>query len=174
MTSLKHATWEVHQKAERTEFARRLLKGLPPNEYYRYLSNQYRIYVALETAASEILSEFPNMKRAQRMKEDLEELEVIYQLGYDPTLICPVVENYSHYVKNLDRSGLVAHLYVRHFGDMYGGQLIKKRNPGSGTMYTFDDVENLKTQFRQMLNDDMASEANQCFVFAVRLFEELS
>ena len=51
--------------------------------------------------------------------------------------------------------------------------MIKKRNPGSGKMYEFDDVENLKTTVRAMLNDDMADEANRCFEFAMELFEEL-
>ncbi len=64
-------------------------------------------------------------------------------------------------------------MYVRHFGDMYGGQMIRKRNPGSGRMYDFDNVEELKTTVREMLHDDMAEEANRCFEFAMELFEEL-
>ena len=56
---------------------------------------------------------------------------------------------------------------------MYGGQIIKKRQPGSGTMYNFENVEELKTTVRAMLNDDMADEANTCFEFAMQLFEEL-
>jgi heme oxygenase len=72
-----------------------------------------------------------------------------------------------------DKEEFLAHLYVRHFGDMYGGQMIKKRNPGSGKMYDFNNVEELKTTVRAMLNDDMADEANTCFEFAMQLFEEL-
>jgi exonuclease VII small subunit len=56
---------------------------------------------------------------------------------------------------------------------MYGGQMIKKRNPGSGKMYEFENVDELKTAVRAMLNDDMAEEANRCFEFAMQLFEEL-
>jgi hypothetical protein len=40
-------------------------------------------------------------------------------------------------------------------------------------MYDFDKVEELKTSFRALLNDDMAEEANHCFEFAMQLFEEL-
>jgi heme oxygenase len=68
---------------------------------------------------------------------------------------------------------LLAHIYVRHFGDMYGGQMIAKRNPGSGAMYVFENVDELKTTVRAMLHDDMAQEANRCFEFAMELFEEL-
>jgi heme oxygenase len=56
---------------------------------------------------------------------------------------------------------------------MYGGQMIKKRNPGSGTMYDFDNVEELKIRVRSMLSDDLAEEANRCFEFAIQLFTEL-
>ena len=85
-----------------------------------------------------------------------------------------MVPAYEKHLLSLDKNGILAHLYVRHFGDMYGGQIIKKRNPGSGTMYDFENVEELKTQIREMLTDDMADEANRCFEFAIRLFEELS
>ena len=64
-------------------------------------------------------------------------------------------------------------MYVRHFGDMYGGAIIQKRVPGSGTMYNFDNKEELKQLLRELLTDDMAEEANICFEFAIRLFEEL-
>ena len=52
--------------------------------------------------------------------------------------------------------------------------MIKKRIPGSGTMYDFDDVESLKATIRSKLNDDMADEANICFKYATELFEELN
>jgi len=85
----------------------------------------------------------------------------------------PVVIAYEKHVHNLDNDGLLAHVYVRHFGDMYGGQMIRKRNPGSGKMYDFDNVEDLKTKVRSMLKDSMADEANKCFEFAIQLFTEL-
>lgn len=173
MNKLKELTWEIHQKAERTKFAQSLIKGLTPIDYYRYLLNQYEIYSILENTASTLLTEFPDIKRADKIKLDIEELEVIYSFGYEPTMICPVVEQYKAHVLNLDQIGLLAHIYVRHFGDMYGGQIIKKRNPGSGIMYEFDNVEELKHKIRAMLTDDMAAEANQCFEFAIKLFKEL-
>ena len=64
-------------------------------------------------------------------------------------------------------------MYVRHFGDMYGGAMIAKRIPGSGMMYKFENVDTLKTTVRGMLDDSMAPEANRCFEFAIRLFGEL-
>ena len=56
---------------------------------------------------------------------------------------------------------------------MYGGQMIRKRNPGAGSMYDFNNVDELKSTVRAKLTDDMADEANKCFEFAMQLFEEL-
>jgi heme oxygenase (biliverdin-producing, ferredoxin) len=176
--SLKDLTWEVHQRAERTEFARKLLKGLTAEEYYRYIYNQYLIYSILETQVynkiPEIRDIFNDISRSSLIHEDLKELEVNYKVPHaTPETMMPVVVEYEKHLVNLDKAGLLAHLYVRHFGDMYGGQMIKKRNPGSGKMYNFNNVEDLKTKIRSMLNDNMAEEANRCFEFAIKLFTEL-
>ena len=173
MSKLKELTWEVHQRAERTEFARKLLKGLTPDEYPRYLYNQYMIYSILESAAEKLVPELKAINRAERIYADLREIEKEYSISTTPALLMPVVRDYERHVINLERNGILAHIYVRHFGDMYGGQMIRKRNPGSGTMYDFDNVDELKTTVRSMLNDDMANEANRCFEFAMQLFEEL-
>lgn len=173
MSKLKELTLEVHKRAERSEFASKLIKGLSPEEYHRYLYNQYMIYSILENAAERSFPELKSIFRAERIYADLRELEKEYAIGTTPGLLMPVVRDYEKHVINLDLNGIIAHIYVRHFGDMYGGQMIKKRNPGSGTMYDFDNVEELKTKIRSMLSDDMAEEANRCFEFAIQLFKEL-
>lgn len=175
MSKLKELTWENHQKAERTEHARKLLKGMTPQEYHRYLYNQYVQYAALESVALDegVLEGIEHICRAKAITQDMVELEQEYDIQRNVDLLCPTVAHYVRHVVDLDKQGLLAHIYVRHFGDMYGGQMIKKRNPGSGKMYEFDNVEELKTTVRAMLNDDMADEANRCFEFAMKLFEEL-
>ena len=175
MSKLKELTWANHQKAERTEHARKLLKGMTPLEYHTYLFNQYVQYVALETVAKGkgVLVGIEHIARAPAIRSDMEELEILYGIPRDPNKLCGVVAEYVGYVMTLDKQGILAHLYVRHFGDMYGGQMIKKRQPGAGSMYDFENVEEQKTTVRAMLNDDMADEANRCFEFAMQLFEEL-
>ncbi len=173
MSKLKELTWEVHQRAERTSFARKLIKGLSPEEYYRYLFNQYMIYSALEERGKTVLKDVQDINRAQYIKQDLAELESEYNIVPAEHLLTDTVFEYINYVQNLDDAGVIAHVYVRHFGDMYGGQMIKKRNPGSGNMYNFNNVDELKMRFRTMINDDMATEANRCFEFAIQLFTDL-
>jgi heme oxygenase (biliverdin-producing, ferredoxin) len=176
MSKLKELTWANHQKAERTEHARKLLKGMLPEEYHCYLYNQYVQYAALESIAKGkgVLEGIEHIARASNILKDMIELENEYNILRHIELLCPVVAQYVEYVMELeDNDDILAHIYVRHFGDMYGGQMIKKRQPGSGTMYDFENVEELKTTVRAMLNDEMADEANTCFEFAMQLFEEL-
>jgi|DEB0MinimDraft_10_1074344.scaffolds.fasta_scaffold00272_19 heme oxygenase len=176
MSKLKELTWENHQKAERTEHARKLLKGMSPQEYHRYIYNQYVQYAVLESRAKEllVLIGIEDICRAEAIKQDMIELENQYEIKRTSDLLCPVVAEYADHVIGLTNpQDVLAHIYVRHFGDMYGGQMIAKRNPGSGKMYEFTDVETLKTIVRAKLNDSMADEANICFEFAMQLFEEL-
>jgi len=176
MSKLKELTWENHSKAERTEHARKLLKGMTPEEYHRYIYNQYVMYAVLESKARDygVLAGIEDVCRADAIREDMEEIETLHSIERTNDLLCQVVADYTEYVLHMrDKDEFLAHIYVRHFGDMYGGQMIKKRNPGSGKMYEFNDVEQLKTTVRAMLTDDMADEANICFQFAMQLFEEL-
>ena len=100
--------------------------------------------------------------------------------GFEPDGIYPdSVDNYIAHVEALsdadDNESLLAHMYVRHFGELHGGQIIKKKTPGSGLMYEFNgDTKVLIEEFRKLLNDDMADEAKKCFDFASELFDELS
>jgi heme oxygenase len=176
MSKLKELTWENHQKAERTEHARKLLKGMSPEEYHRYLYNQYVQYAALESIANTegVLTGIEHIARAEHILNDIKEIETEHGIERKTEDICSVVGEYVAHVMGLENADdILAHIYVRHFGDMYGGQMIAKRNPGSGSMYVFEDVEELKTTVRAKLNDDMADEANRCFEFAMQLFEEL-
>jgi heme oxygenase len=176
MSKLKELTWENHQKAERTEHARKLLKGMSPEEYHRYIYNQYVQYAVLESRAKElrVLIGIEDICRAEAIKQDMIELENEYDIKRTSDLLCPVVAEYADHIMRLEYDeDILAHIYVRHFGDMYGGQMIKKRNPGSGKMYEFNEVETLKTIVRAKLRDSMADEANTCFEFAMKLFEEL-
>jgi heme oxygenase len=90
--------------------------------------------------------------------------------------MCPVVDEYIKYIISIkdDPKKLLAHLYVRHFGDLSGGQMIAKRVPGSGSMYQFgDDPETIKTILRAKLDDSLADEAVVCFEYAGKLFEQM-
>ena len=176
MSKLKELTWANHSKAERTEHARKLLKGMTPEEYHRYIYNQYAMYSILESKAREhrVLDGIEDICRADAIRADMEEIETLHDIQRTGDLLCQVVADYAEYVMHMrDKDEFLAHIYVRHFGDMYGGAMIAKRVPGLGFMYKFKEKDLLKEKVRAILTDDMADEANICFEFAIRLFGEL-
>jgi heme oxygenase len=175
--NLKELTWENHKSAERKKFASVLMSGnIDPALYHRYLVNQFYNYVALEYKMPLVELGLRGINRAELISEDIIELEDMYGLDRADVSIAQSTKDYAKYCEELydnNKDGLIAHMYVRHFGDMYGGAMIAKRIPGSGMMYKFENVDTLKTTVRGMLDDSMAPEANRCFEFAIRLFEEL-
>ena len=53
-----------------------------------------------------------------------------------------------------DADKLMAHVYVRHMGDLSGGQMIAKRVPGEGRMYKFDKGHDELKEHTAVLDDD--------------------
>jgi heme oxygenase len=175
--SLKDLTHAAHKAAETKPFVKVLFSGkIDPKLYATFLKNQHPCYEILEVCAMPhgLMSEYPAIRRAPAILQDFTEL-----WGQDnPTFpkMCPVVDEYIKYILNIkdDPKKLLAHLYVRHFGDLSGGQMIAKRVPGSGKMYQFgDDPETIKTILRAKLDDSLAEEAIVCFDFAGKLFEQM-
>lgn len=178
MATLKELTWDFHKNAERQQFARKLLKGeLSDEKYAEYLANQYFIYEALErySLKAGILDSIEDICRADAIKKDIDEL------NFGGFKIKDSVIEYSDWCKllyNKRPNQLLAHVYVRHFGDLHGGQMIRKRVPGSGAYYEFAGKEkDLIKIVRSRLEgkeEIYVDEAIKCFQFATRLFKELS
>ena len=175
--SLKDLTHAAHKAAETKPFVKVLFSGkIDPKLYATFLKNQHPCYEILEVCAMPhgLMSDYPAIRRAPAILQDFIEL-----WGQDnPTFpkMCPVVDEYIKYILSIkdDPKKLLAHLYVRHFGDLSGGQMIAKRVPGSGNMYQFgDDPETIKTILRAKLDDSLADEAIVCFEFAGKLFEQM-
>lgn len=165
--NLRELTRDSHKRAEKTKFIHKLIKSeLTPYQYYVYLTNQFMIYSALEQHASDVglLSGITEIKRAMEISKDLRELELEY--SFSPPEALNSTLKYIKYLYSIhdEPNKILAHIYVRHMGDLSGGQIIKKFVPGSGKYYIFDsDVGELKEKLRKKLNDTMAIEANKCF-----------
>ena len=173
--SLKELTKENHTNAERQAFVKVLFSGsIDPKLYATYLKNQHPQYEILEVCAMPhgLLTGLPDIRRAPAINADFVEL-----WGEDTTMpkMCPVVKDYMDYIMSIkdDPKRLMAHIYVRHMGDLAGGQMIAKKVPGSGKYYQFEDPEALKVAIRERLDDSMADEAKVCFDFATRFFKEM-
>ena len=173
--SLRELTKEAHNNAERQEFVKILFSGkINPKLYAAYLKNQHPQYEILEVCAMPLglLTGLPDICRAPAILEDFMEL---HSDNEPPVTILPVVNDYIKYILSIkdNPKRVMAHVYVRHMGDLAGGQMIAKRVPGKGKYYQFQDPEALKAAIRERINDDMADEAKVCFEFATRFFQEM-
>jgi heme oxygenase len=160
---------EQHDRAENHPFVKVLLSGnIDKRLYAEFLYNQYFIYSALEKTADRIIDDLEGIRRTSKILEDLKELDQ-FDLKVMPSTVA-----YMDYLTHADLTDeeLLAHIYVRHMGDMFGGQMIKKVIPGSGKIYDFEDRSELIKDLRLRLNDDMAEEANDVFEYAIGLFED--
>lgn len=179
MSNLKELTWEHHKNAERQAFVKEMFAKEPQisaERYATYLFNQHPQYNMLEMFAMMhgLFDGMPSLRRAPAIHEDYQELWGEANPNQPPLM--PVVKEYMNHLLTIkdDPEKLMAHVYVRHMGDLSGGQMISKRVPGSGKFYQFDqDHDELKEMIRSRINDDMAEEAKLCFEFATQMFKEL-
>jgi heme oxygenase len=171
--SLRDLTKEKHHDAERTEFAKLLLSGKITKEQYAcYLTQMLATYAVLEhqAAAHNLFDELHGLPRCRAIFDDLSELS--NGTNYE---ILPATRSYVEYLEQLDDAKkIMAHLYVRHMGDLFGGQMIAKRVPGSGKFYQFKNEEDLKTAIRSKIDDSMGDEANVAFDHAIAIMKELN
>ena len=175
MSNLRELTKEAHTNAERQEFVKILFSGkINPKLYATFLKNQHPCYEILEVCAMplQLLHGLPDIRRAPSILSDFQEL---WSEEDGEVQILPTTERYIKYILSIkdDPKRLMAHIYVRHMGDLAGGQMIAKKVPGSGKYYQFADPEGLKAAIRERISDDMADEAKVCFQFAADLFKDM-
>jgi len=175
--SLKEATYEQHKRAETRPFVKILFSGnIDPKLYATYLKNQHPMYEILEVCAMPhgLFAGLPEIRRAPAINEDF--IELWGSDNPEQPKICPVVDEYIKYILSIkdDPKKLMAHIYVRHMGDLSGGQMISKKVPGSCKYYQFgDEPEKIKEAIRAKLDDSLADEAKVAFEYATKLFEQM-
>jgi heme oxygenase len=175
MSILREVTQERHQAVEALPFVQYLLRGSITREHYVvYLAEMLEIYRHLETLAmmEGLLIDMPELPRADRILQDLNELDPNYQHE-----VTAATQEYLRYLRNLFASDqaehLFAHIYVRHMGDMYGGKMIARVVPGSGQWYKFDNRADLVKRFNAHLSMDLSDEALRAFDWFGRIFHDL-
>lgn len=173
LKTLRDLTQEMHEYAETQPFAQDLINGnLTKKKYATYLYNQHPQYALLELFGKH--HNLTEIEVAPRIYQDY--LELWKEFEPEQAVLLPVVFDYLDHlisIKN-DPQKLMAHIYVRHMGDLSGGQIISKKVPGSATMYKFDNLKQIKDRIRERCDYSMADEANTCFRFASILLEQMN
>jgi heme oxygenase (biliverdin-producing, ferredoxin) len=168
--SLRDAIKAKHDAAEAHPFTTLMFSGaMSDRDYATYLFNMVRVYDSLETnaRAQGLLDDLDGIERVEPILNDFAELGII-----DRIPVVPAAQEYAAYLASVP--SVLAHLYVRHMGDMYGGQMIKAKIPGKGTMYEFENRAELVAKLRAKLTDDLADEANVAFDFVLKIFDDLA
>ncbi len=181
MYDIKELTKEIHQNAERQEFVKTLMSGtIHPELYATYLYNQLQCYAVLEKYSmhNDLFRQTPNLQRAEKIDRDFKK---IWSKEEKPV----ITDSTKEYVKHIetiseDPEKLYAHIYVRHCGDLSGGQMISKKVPvkryydfeGKGQEYK-RIVKEIIQEYLNTYQINVVSEAKICFASATKLFQEM-
>jgi heme oxygenase len=198
---LRAETSLLHRKAEHTGLMSQLLKGKATRAgYCRLLRNLHALYAALETGLGRHAAlpsiapiHLPELTRTTALESDL---QALHGHGWERDIkLTPGAADYAHHLQQLalERPALLAaHSYVRHLGDLHGGQVLGRvvssmlgMSDGTGTsFYAFaGDVAALISRYRAGLDalpqDDesvaaLVAEACSGFARHITLFDELA
>lgn len=171
--SLKEATSERHKLAETTPFmkavfARKITKDLWADFTYQKML----FYNGIEgiAGACGLTKDLPDIGRAHYLYRDYKKM----CNGEMTHTYRKVAIDYYNYILNLypDSERVMAHLYVWHMGDLFGGQMIKKIVDAPHESLEFKNPDKLKDLIRTKLNDSMADEANIAFDWAIKILND--
>merc|ERR1719327_729141 len=199
--ALDDGTRKSHSVAENTAFVTGFFKGISTRDAFSQLvADLYFVYKAQEDAfdaveAPEVRAlDYPELRRVAALEEDM-----AYYFGPDwrgkvkPTA---ATREYTERIQEIAAEApllLVAHMYTRYLGDLFGGQMMGgmarnslKLDDGMGTkFYEFEDIANTKqfiedwyTRLNALDLDDaqktaIIDEANLVFGLNIKLFQEL-
>ena len=199
--ALDDGTRKSHSVAENTAFVSGFFRGIGTRAAFSQLvAALYFVYAAMETAFEASTDErvrkldYPELRRRAALEADMK-----YYFGANwqgtvrPSAATKAyVERVEHIAKNQPEL-LVAHMYTRYLGDLFGGVMMggmaRKSldlDPGLGTQfYEFDDIPVTKdfieawyTNLNELDLDDaqkqaIVDEGNLVFALNIDLFGEL-
>ena len=179
---IKELTKEIHQNAERQEFVKTLMSGtIRPELYAIYLYNQLQCYSVLEKYGmhNDLFRQTPGLQRAENIHRDFKKL---WDFDFNPE-ITPSTKKYVEHIETIkdDPEKLYGHIYVRHLGDLSGGQMISKKVPVK-SFYDFNGQgQEYKRIVKEIINEylntykiNVLSEVEYCFESATNLFKEMN
>ena len=184
MLDIKEITMKHHKNAERQEFVRILMSGnIDEKLYATYLYNQFQCYSVLEKYGlhNSLFRDTPGLLRAEHIHYDYRSLWT--DIGSPPEITESTKEYIDHIESIQDEAmKLYAHIYVRHLGDLSGGQMIMKKTPGPNRYYKFKhkEVGDYRRIVKETINSylnvyehSVVPEAKFCFESATKLFKEM-
>ena len=184
MLDIKELTWEYHKNAERQKFVGLMMSGkIDEKLYATYLYNQLQCYSVLEKYGlhNSLFRDTPGLLRAEHIHYDYRSLWT--DIGAPPEITQSTKDYIAHIETIQDEAmKLYAHIYVRHMGDLSGGQMIMRKTPGPNRYYKFKDkqvgeyrriVKETINTYLNVYEHSVVPEAIYCFESAAKLFKEM-
>jgi heme oxygenase len=175
LSTLKELTADVHAEAESQPFIKSVFAGnVDKGKYTSYIYQLTHVYGLMEILSNNhaLFEGIENLKRADAVQKDW--MELCEDIG---TTVFTINESTLRYLQYLDSikdnpKKLLAHVYVRHMGDMFGGQQLAKLTPGNGHLYKFEDIPSLVRAVRSKLDISLADEAIIAFKHNIEMVKE--
>lgn len=200
--ALDQGTRKSHSMAESSQFIKGFFKGLSTRVAFSQLvASLYFVYQAMEEEFDKVdernvkLLDYPELRRLPSLEQDME-----YYFGERwKSIVVPshATQEYCNRIRTIARDQphlMIAHMYARYIGDLFGGQLMRgmartslKLDKGKGTrFYEFDDITHIKkfieawyTRLNELhLSDEqkkeIVNEANYVFALNICIFQEIS
>lgn len=170
--SLKELTADLHTDAENTAFMKAVIgRKIPLDVWADFTYQKSLFYNAIEgcAGACSLLNDLPDIQRTFYLYQDFKEMAGDKKFTYKQSTI-----DYYNYILGLypDANKIMAHVYVWHMGDLFGGQMIKKVVNAPSKALEFADVNVLKERIRSKIDDSMADEARVAFQWAIKIMQE--
>jgi len=169
MSILREYTRDSHVLVESTKFMRAIFeRKLPLKLWYDFVYQKSLFYEVIEDTAE-----------ASQYTEDMLEINKQNDLHAECTAQSDKFQyrdatvKYYQYLNTIpieDRR-ILAHLYVWHMGDMYGGQMINRVLGINSPSLTFPNRAQLIQKLEQKLDIDLVDEAKISFEWANKILQ---
>ena len=169
MSILREYTRDSHVLVESTKFMRAIFaRKLPLQLWYDFVYQKSLFYEVIEDTAE-----------ASKFTEDILEINKQNDLHAECTAQSDTFQyrdatvEYYKYLNTIpieDRR-ILAHLYVWHMGDMYGGQMINRVLGINSPSLTFQNRAQLIQKLEQKLDIDLVDEAKIAFEWANKILQ---
>ncbi len=171
MTTLKNLTLQKHREAESQSFIKSIFMGaVDINKYIDYLYQLKALYSRLERYGDDlgIFDDMPDLKRSKAISLDYAALTT---KGIGLHNLKNSTKDYLGYLETIhsDKHRMMAHIYVRHTGDLFGGQALARLLPGPNNMFKFENAPSLISKIGLKTDASMADEANIAFDFNIKM-----
>ena len=169
MSILREYTRDSHVLVESTKFMRAIFeRKLPLQLWYDFMYQKSLFYEVIEDTAeaSKFTEDMLEINKQNDLRTELSAQSETFHYR-DATV------KYYQYLNTIpieDRR-ILAHLYVWHMGDMYGGQMINRVLGTNSASLTFTNRALLIQKLEQKLDIDLVSEANIAFEWANKILQ---